>query len=176
MFGLLKRGLKYIGLFFGFLPLVGCGQEAVVDLERFDHVDSYIVEILPVLDETKFDFNIWSQDLTSAEKKEWLSMNAVRIRKINQLFLTSDFPDYAEMESWTVPVTDSENNEWTIHGEELAAALEMLVPAGEQVVLLIGQIAQTDDQIVLAGKKEELGSALDQALAAAELLRNIFRR
>jgi len=69
MFRLLKRGLKYIGLFFGFLSLVGCGQEAVVDLERFDQVNSYIVEILPVLDETKFDFDIWSQDLTSRGEK-----------------------------------------------------------------------------------------------------------
>jgi len=103
-------------------------------------------------------------------------MNADRIRKINRMFLTPDFPAYEEMESWTVPVTDSENNEWTIHGDELAAALEKLVPAGEQAVLLIGQIAQTDDQTILAGKKEELSSTLDQALAAAELLRNIFRR
>ena len=176
MFSLLKKGLKYIGLFLGFLPLVGCGQETVVDLEKFDHVNSYILEMLPLIDETKFDFDIWSQDLTSAEKREWLSMNAERIRKTNQLFLTPDFPAYEEIESWTVPVTDGENNEWTIHGEELAAALEQLAPAGEQIVLLIGQIVQTDDQTVLAGKKEELGSALDKALAAAELLRNIFRR
>jgi len=168
------------GLFFimVLVLIVGCSPEraVVVDQEKFRQIESYLSEILPALEETVLDFDLWSKDMSDPEKKEWLQMNAQRVKEINNRYLTPDFAAYEEIETWFIPVEDGENTQWAIEGVELSAALQKLLPAGEETALLIEQIYRTEDQLLLTEKRDQLQIALDRALEAADLLRKMFRR
>lgn len=155
---------------------VGCSEEAVFDLEKFNYINAYVNEILPAIEETRFDFEIWVTDLSNAEKRDWLVMDAEKIRNINQRYFTADFPLFEEIEAWVVPVTNDNKKRWTIQGDELAPALEQTALFSKKLVILIDEIIQAEDEFFLAGKSEEIESALTKAEEAAEKLRNLFHR
>ena len=150
----------------------GCGPKAVYDLEQLNDINAYVKQIVPVIEETAFDFNLWSVDLCNAEKKDWLKMDVDRIEAINRLY-TDNFPPYEEIETWIVPVSNG-NEEWTIQGEKLAPALEQMETYSKELVSLTNEIVQTDEETFLAGKKEQMSAALEKALEAAGQLGELF--
>ena len=86
----------------------------------------YANEIIAAVEETRFDFNLWVEDLTNPEKKDWLIMDVAKVRSINQNCFTADFPPYEEIETWVIPVTNENNKKWTIRGKNLASILEQM--------------------------------------------------
>lgn len=154
----------------------GCKQQEVTyDLEKFKHINAYVLEIVPAIEEVQFDFEIWQADMTDPEKKEWLLLDADRIERINRLFLTEDFPPYEEVKTWVVPVAAGEQ-EWIIKGNKLAPALEKMEKSSNDIVTLIKSIGQSDDQIYLTSKRDELSAALKEAGEATAQLANLFIR
>lgn len=173
---MIKRFIVFL-LLLSFSALgVGCSQETVVDMEKFNYINAYVNEILPAIEETRFDFNLWVVDMGSVEKREWLEMDAKRIRDIEEHYCTEDFPSYEEIVTWIVPVLDDNNNNWIIQGDQLAPALEQVEAASKELALLIEQIMLADDELFLSGKSEEMGAVLNRAEEAAEKLRTLFHR
>jgi hypothetical protein len=159
-------------LIFSFLT-VSCSEEVVFEQEKFNHINAYVNEIVPVIEETDFDFNLWNSDLSCPERRGWLKLDADRIKDINQRYLTNDFPAYEEIENWVVPVSDGENR-WTIKGTKLAPALRQLQASSKELVLLIDEIIQSEDGRLLTQKRELMIPVLNQALEAAEELTALF--
>lgn len=151
----------------------GCKQEAVYDLEKFKQVKAYVKEILSVIEDISLDFEIWDADLLDEEKKGWLLMDAEWVGKINDYYLTADFPSYEEIETWLVPVSDGEKK-WIIHGDKLAPALEKMKTSSKNIVTLLNAIGQSNDEITLRGKRDEIAAALNELLEAAEQLNKMF--
>lgn len=170
-----SRGVLFL-LILSVLVLVlgGCGEKAVYDLEQLRYINAYVNEIIPAVEETGFDFDLWSADLSSEEKRDWLKMDADKIRDIKRRYLTDKFPPYEEIEIWLVPVSDGEE-EWTIEGENMASALAQMEQSSEELVLITEQIVQADDVAILTAKRDQMEQVLSEALEAAEKLGTIFR-
>lgn len=170
---MIKKSIVFLLLLSVAVLAAGCRQKAVYDREQFNNIDAYVKEIIPAIEETRFDFDLWAADLGSVEKKSWLQMDAERIGHINQLHFTEDFPPYEEIKEWVVPVSNGEKK-WTIQGNKLAPALEQMELSSEELVLMINEIVQADDVAFLAGKREEIRSALTRTLETAEILSSLF--
>lgn len=172
---MINRGIFFL-LIFGVLALAveGCGEKAVYDLEQFYYINAYVNEIIPAVEETEFDFNLWGADLSSKEKRDWLKMDADKIRNINQRYHTDKFPPYEEIGTWVVPVSDGEE-EWTIQGEKMASALIQMEQSSEELAQITEQIVQAEDEAILAAKRDQMEQVLSKALEAAKKLGTLFR-
>ncbi len=167
----------YVGLFLllTILPaFTGCGPEYVYDLEKFNHVNAYVQEIVAAIEETAFDFELWVVDPGNAEKLEWLEMDAEWIEDINLRYLTGDFPDYSELETWVVPVSNDKER-WTIKGSRLVSALEQIEASTPELAGLIFELTGAGGDLFLNTKSEEIRPVLNKALEAATELKELFR-
>lgn len=172
---MIGRCLITVAMLSVILLAAGCSpEEAVYDLEQFERINGYVNEIVPLLEETAFDFDVWGTNLACAERREWLQMDADRIEDVNGRYFNKHFPSYEELETWVVPVSDGEKS-WTIKGGRLAPALEQMELSSKELVLLIGAINSIDDEAVLAEKRNKMVSVLNSALDAVEELKVIFR-
>jgi len=152
---------------------VGCSEEPVFDLDKFNNINAYVNEIIPAIEEIRFDFDIWGSDMTNTEKREWLEMDTEKLRYINQQYLTDDFPSSEEITLWVVPVSDG-TKKWTIQGDNLAPVLEQMERSSIELLSIMNEIVESDDVIFVSGKRDEMEAALIKVEDAAEKLSIIF--
>ena len=55
----------------------GCKEEVVYDEKNFYKINVYANEIIAAVAETRFDFDLWVEDLTNPEK-DWLIMDVAK--------------------------------------------------------------------------------------------------
>lgn len=173
MFPMMKRCLALLILLAVTVFAMGCSEEPVFDVDKFNYINEYVNEIVPAIEETRFDFDIWSTDMSNPEKREWLEMDTDKLRFIHQQYLTDDFPPFEEIMLWVVPVSDGDKK-WTIQGDELVPALEQMERSSNELLSIMNEIVQSDDELFVSGKRDEMEAALIKVEDAAEKLSLIF--
>lgn len=165
-------------LFFTGLLLItaGCNPTAKnsgIDRRLFKIVEKYVYEIVPAVEDAKYDVDQWSLDKADSQTREWLECDAEVIAEINGRHLNDDFPDSATMEKWSAIPVARGDEEWSIEGRKLASLVERIISSTRGLTVHL-ETASREGENVTPKERREVGEAMEEAYQTAIKLRSMF--
>lgn len=157
-----------------FLAL-GCKPvgENGIDREAFQALEEYIYQIVPAVEDAKYDIDQWVGEVSDPQMLGWLECDAELIAEINERHLEGKFPDTSTIETWEAVSVTRGDCEWTIKGEELAPLVGKIRSAAEELAVQLQNISGAGEKTT-EKMKSDLGKTVEEAYQAALQLRSMF--
>ena len=172
----LKMFVVFIVTITALLFAGGCnpsGKSNGVEREQFQAVEKYVYEIVPAVEDAKYDIDQWSQDTTDLQTREWLECDAETITGINDSHLGAGFPDYASMKEWSAVTVTRGDEEWAIEGRELASLVEKIISSTGELTIHLQALSRNGEKVT-EKEKRQIGEAIEESYQAALQLRYMF--
>ena len=99
---------------------IGCGPS--YSEEGFAYVENYASEIIPTMEIAVYWLTQWEEDTTNEALLGELKESSDEINEINDRYWSDEFPEYEEVEGWTLK-RGRDGLEWIVDGKELAPAV-----------------------------------------------------
>lgn len=162
-----KRNVFLILILLLLAIVAGCGE--TYDKEAFEEVRKYSDAIIPAIDETSYNYDVWRNEPTD-ENLQLLKKSIEKINQVNKELWTETLENEKEIEKWSIKMTQGQQS-WVIEGKELFPALfDTMDHSDFLAVIVLEEIDKNKNNI----DTKKIKYAIDDANESASKLRKIL--